>query len=114
MSEPAEFSKQDKSLLTHLVAESEWNDAGAEYAPASFADEGFIHMSYPWQIAGVQARYYAGRSDMVGLEIDRDELIAAVGHEAFKEERSPSTGDLFPHLYVRLPTYLVKRVVKLS
>jgi uncharacterized protein (DUF952 family) len=62
--------------------------------PAAFASEGFVHCSYAHQIRDTGKRYYSGRTDVVVLEIDDQQLSADVVAES-----SPETGELFPHVY---------------
>ena len=80
--------------LLHIAVRSEWEAAGADYAPAAFADEGFVHCSFAEQVVDTAARYYAGRDDVLLLEIDEARLTARL-----VVEPSPSTGDQFPHIY---------------
>jgi uncharacterized protein (DUF952 family) len=53
-----------------------------------------VHCSDAAQVVATAGRYYAGRTDLVLLEIDPQRLSAAV-----IEEPSASTGELFPHIY---------------
>jgi uncharacterized protein (DUF952 family) len=80
--------------LLHIAVRDEWEAAGADYAPAAFAHEGFVHCSFAEQVVATAARYYAGRTDVVLLEIDELRLTARL-----VVEPSPSTGDLYPHVY---------------
>jgi uncharacterized protein (DUF952 family) len=80
--------------LLHIAVKSEWEVAGGEYAPPAFAREGFVHCSFAEQVVATASRYYAGRDDVVLLEIDEATLIAPL-----VVEPSPSTGELFPHIY---------------
>ena len=54
--------------------------------------EGFIHCSTAAQLATTGRRHFAGRSDLVVLEIDPDRLRWELRWEE-------SGGDHFPHLY---------------
>jgi uncharacterized protein (DUF952 family) len=76
------------------------------YAPQAFADEGFIHCSYPHQIRAVANRRFAGRSDLVLLEIDPQRLSCRVVAENLE-----GGTEQFPHIYGRLPISAVMRVV---
>jgi uncharacterized protein (DUF952 family) len=99
------------ATLFHLAVGDEWSaNATEQYVPAAFADESFIHLSYRDQLTGVYERYYAGRTDLVVLEIDRSRLLAGVGTDVLREESSPTTGEAFPHLYAPLPRHAVQRV----
>lgn len=107
MSAPA---TEDRTTLFHLAAHDDWHAdaAGATYVPAAFASEGFVHCSYRHQLAGVYARYYEGRTDLVVLELDRAAVEAIVGAAAVLDEPSPATGELFPHVYAPLPRAAVR------
>jgi uncharacterized protein (DUF952 family) len=80
--------------LLHIAVKDEWEAAGADYAPAAFAAEGFVHCSFAHQVVATASRYYAGRDDVVLLEIDETKLTAPL-----RVEPSPSTGEDFPHIY---------------
>jgi uncharacterized protein (DUF952 family) len=85
--------------LLHIAVRAEWQASGpdsasAEYAPPAFAHEGFVHCSFREQVVDTASRYYAGRDDVVLLEIDENRLTSRL-----VVEPSPSTGDLFPHIY---------------
>jgi len=75
------------------------------YAPQAFDAEGFIHCSYERQVCEVACRRFAGRSDLVLLEIDPGGLTCPV-----VDENLESGAELFPHVYGRLPMSAVKAV----
>jgi uncharacterized protein (DUF952 family) len=75
------------------------------YAPAAFDAEGFIHCSYPWQVLDVANRRFAGRDDLVLMEIDRAKLACEV-----IDENLEGGTDLFPHVYGHLPISAVVQV----
>jgi uncharacterized protein (DUF952 family) len=83
--------------LLHIATKAEWNAAGADYAPAAFAVEGFVHCSFAHQVVATASRYYLGRDDVLLLEIDENRLMAPL-----VVEPSPSTGEDFPHIYGRI------------
>ncbi|HEV8296793.1 MAG TPA: DUF952 domain-containing protein [Acidimicrobiales bacterium] len=78
--------------------QAEWDAAGPRYAPTGFATEGFIHCSYASQVAATAARHYAGRTDVVLLEIDPGVLDSPVVAQI-----SPATGESFPHIHGQIP-----------
>jgi glutathione S-transferase len=101
--------------IHHLALADEWAaalSAGDPYRRStigrSLDDEGFIHCSFAHQVAATAERYYAGRSDVVVLEIDigRVERILRV-------EDLAGTGEAFPHLYGPLPLEAVVAVTEL-
>jgi uncharacterized protein (DUF952 family)/catechol 2,3-dioxygenase-like lactoylglutathione lyase family enzyme len=75
------------------------------YVPEPYARDGFIHCSYREQVIPVASRFYAGRDDLVLLEIDRERLSATV-----VDENLDGGAELFPHLYGHLPMSAVVAV----
>ena len=88
-----------------ILDHAEWEAAkakGAFVGSAIDLQDGYIHFSSGAQAPETARRYFAGRADLVVLEVEADELGAAL-----KWERSRG-GDLFPHLYssLALPSVL--------
>ena len=86
-----------------LVDRAEWTTALAAGAYAGSAvdlADGYIHMSTAAQLAETARRHYAGRRELVLVEVDLAPLGAALKWE-------PSRGgDLFPHVYGAIDTGL--------
>lgn len=83
-----------------LVDRTEWNAAlvaGAYAGSAVDLADGYIHMSTAAQLAETARRHYAGRDDLVLVEVALVPLGAALKWEASRG------GDLFPHLFAPLP-----------
>lgn len=82
--------------VLHVTTRAAWEDARRQgtYAPASLADEGFIHLSSPTQLTGTLRRYFAGQRDLVALVLD----AARIEPGALRWEVSTG-GEAFPHLY---------------
>lgn len=84
--------------LWHLAERAVWDAARTSGAyegstrGVSLADEGFVHTSYPHQLAGVAAAFYADAGDLVLLRIDP----ARIPHEIRVEGG-------FPHIYGPVP-----------
>ncbi|RPA20036.1 DUF952 domain-containing protein [Gordonia sp. OPL2] len=91
------------AVLLHLCTETEWVDARAagHREPASFADDGFIHLSAPHQVHLPANRLFAGRTDLVLLVIDPRRLSVPVVWESGVP--ADPDGMRFPHLYGMLP-----------
>jgi uncharacterized protein (DUF952 family) len=93
-----------KQLIYKLCSQTEWAAAVAAGSYAGSADDardGFIHFSTAAQLGATAAKYFAGRTDLVLLEVDAGLLGGALRFE-------PSRGgDLFPHLYGALPLHAV-------
>ena len=97
----------DASLVYKVCGAREWSDAVAAgvYRGAD-ADrrDGFIHFSTGAQLEETLRRHFAGRSDLVLVEVDAGALGAALRWE-------PSRGgELFPHLYGDLPVAAARSV----
>lgn len=86
------------TAIFHIVPTQLWEQAGEPYAPTSLATEGFIHCSTAAQVSRTAAALFAGRFDLLLVEIDPGRLDAPVRWEDCYE-----TGERFPHLYGPLP-----------
>jgi len=71
------------------------------------ARDGFIHFSRAHQVAATARKHFAGKTDLLLLEVRAETLGAALGDETSRG------GELFPHLYGPLPVALVRRVLPL-
>jgi uncharacterized protein (DUF952 family) len=87
-------------VIFHVTTRGEVDRAqrAGTYEPEAFAREGFIHCCYDHQVGGVVARYFAGKTDLVLLEIDPSQLACRV-----VDENLLGGTELFPHIYGRLP-----------
>lgn len=99
-----------KPALFHIIDKATWSDARqrAQYAPASFEVEGFIHLSRREQILRPANLLYHGRTDLCLLVIDP----ARLDGEVVMERGSHGEAELFPHLYGRLNIDAVDRVIE--
>lgn len=102
--------------LFHLAIAAEWADAvqrGGPYERStvgrSLAEEGFVHCSTASQVPSTAQRHYAGRDDVLVLEIDPSRLEVEVRHEDLA-----ATGEEFPHVYGPVPLSAVVDVVPLG
>jgi len=79
-----------------ILPRAEWTAAraGGRFAGSAVDhQDGYIHFSTAAQAGETARRYFAGQGDLVVLEVEADDLGAALKWE-------PSRGgDLFPHLY---------------
>lgn len=94
-----------------IIDAAEWRDARAAGAYAGSAvdlADGYIHLSSQAQLAETAAKHYAGRSDLMLLDVD----LASLG-EAIVWEPSRG-GALFPHIYGPLTVAAVTRERSLS
>lgn len=80
-------------LTYHLIPREEYDPGAATYAPAAFAQEGFIHTTRtPGIIHEVANRYYrADRRPYLLLTIDLARATAPWRYDA--------AGEDYPHLY---------------
>lgn len=98
-------------IIYHVTTAPEWEQAQRQgfYEAPSLKEEGFIHCSEDRQIAGVLERYFAGKKDLVKLEINTDKLTSR-----YVQEWSPSVQDTFPHIYGPVNIESVENVVPLT
>ncbi|HVV13524.1 DUF952 domain-containing protein [Amycolatopsis sp.] len=82
-------------MILHICAEGDWT--GGEYRPPSLDTAGFVHCSDPGTTHLPANALYAGRTDLVLLEIDP----ARLGVPLRWEEGDPPhpAGIWFPHVY---------------
>lgn len=92
-----------------ILSRAEWSAAlagGSFLGSAVDLADGFIHFSTGAQAAETARRYFKDLTDLVVLEVEGDDLGAALRWE-------PSRGgDLFPHLYAVLTPSQVRAVTQ--
>jgi uncharacterized protein (DUF952 family) len=97
------------SRIYKILSRAEWQAAqaaGRFEGSAVDLQDGFIHFSTAAQAAETARRHFAGQAGLVVLEVEADDLGAALRWE-------PSRGgDLFPHLYGPLGTARVRNVTE--
>ena len=78
-------------------------------ATADFDFDGFVHCSYLEQVADVANSFYAGREDLLLLEINSEKVDARIVDENLDggEER-------FPHVYGAIPVTAILATHQLS
>ena len=95
------------SVAYKLADRAEWEAAIGAYAGSAVdRADGYIHLSISDQLTETARRHYAGRSDLVLVEVDLGDL--EVTWEASRG------GALFPHLYAPLPLSAARTVRRLS
>lgn len=102
--------------LLHAALPDDWAEAAATGAyrwstrGRTFADEGFVHLSYAHQLDGVITRFYDDVPDLVILIVDR----ARLDDQVVDEPPAPGVAEHFPHLYGPIPLGAVVRTVQWS
>ncbi len=82
-------------MIYHIVLPdywAEWKDQ-ENYYPATFEQEGFIHLSTLQQVPGVIERYYQGVKTLILLGIEPEKLNTTVVFEPV------ASGEKYPHIY---------------
>lgn len=92
----------EPTIVFHIAESTAWNACDAAYIPSEFARDGFVHCSRWEQLFGVARARFAGRADLIVLEIDVSRVDAPVRYEDLSGE-----GEVFPHIYGPLPTEAV-------
>ena len=97
------------TLIYHLAFRADWEAglAAGEYRAPSLAEEGFIHASGDEeQMLRVAARLFAGRTDLLALDVDTERLP-----EDSPVIREPArSGEIYPHVYGPINPDAVARV----
>ncbi|THD63242.1 DUF952 domain-containing protein [Phenylobacterium sp.] len=97
------------SRIYKILPRADWiaaHEAGRyDGSPLDLSD-GFVHFSTAAQAQETARRHFAGQAELVVLEVEADDLGAALRWE-------PSRGgDPFPHLYGPLAAELVRYVTE--
>lgn len=94
--EPYHLTTND---LFYVISQSDWETQQNQTSilSESLDSEGFIHLCTQSQLAGVLERYFAGRNDLVVLQLNAQAI-----RQDLKMEKGP-TGDYFPHLFAGIP-----------
>jgi uncharacterized protein (DUF952 family) len=106
-------------MIYHVVPLTDWDAAPATpYAPASLADEGFVHCSpdVPTTLAVVDAFYRDAPRPLLALLIDESRLTARCVFEAAAPLPPPgvSADTLFPHVFGPLNRDAVTAVLRVE
>ncbi|MGK5697697.1 DUF952 domain-containing protein [Streptomyces sp. URMC 128] len=104
-------------MIYHSVPLTDWHAApDGPYAPASLAEEGFVHCSpdEPTTLAVVNAFYRDAPRPLLVLALDETRLTARVEWEAADPAPPPGVdeGALFPHVYGPLDRDAVDHVLE--
>ncbi|MBC6989348.1 DUF952 domain-containing protein [Hymenobacter sp. BT491] len=101
-------------MLYRIAEVADWRaaDATGTFASADLAAEGFIHSSERHQVLETAQRYYAGRADLLLLEIDEARLAAA--GVRIEREWVEARGEAFAHVFGPIPLAAVTRVWPLA
>jgi len=89
-------SERRTTMIYHIISIHEWEMAQQKgvYAPSSLSNEGFIHCSTEKQVTGVANSLYKGRTDLIVLEIEEDQVDAKIVFEDLYH-----LNQQFPHIY---------------
>ena len=101
-------TSNDRTIL-HMAPRDGWEAAvaaGSDYRDPSLDAEGFIHCSTVEQVLIPANERFAGRSDLVLLVIDPNQVPAPTVFEDCYE-----SGHSFPHIYGPIPIASVINVV---
>lgn len=102
--------REDGRVILHICGKSEWAAVpdGGVYTAASLDSDGYIHCSDPGTAHIPANAVFAGRTDLVLLEIDP----ALVGAPVVWEDGDPPHPDgiQFPHVYGPIPRNAVVAV----
>lgn len=99
------------NIIYHVTTQEEWTIAQEKgyYEAPSLALEGFIHCSTANQVAGVLERYFSGKTNLIKLVINTNQL-----KHPLKFELAPSVNEEFPHIFGVLNLDAVTEVQNIS
>ncbi len=90
----------DSPRIHHLVSPEDWNRCfdGNAYRPDSLANEGYVHLSAPDQLAASRSRHFPGTDALLVVDVDPSSLPDLVwedkhGHGIFPHHRGPIPAD---------------------
>ncbi|MDH6622526.1 uncharacterized protein (DUF952 family) [Streptomyces sp. LBL] len=104
-------------MIYHVVPLDEWNARTDQpYAPASLAEEGFVHCS-PDEVTTliiVNTFYRTAPRPLLVLRLDEDRLTARCEREAAAPAPPPGVAKsiLFPHVYGPINRDAVARILE--
>ncbi|WP_328989018.1 DUF952 domain-containing protein [Kribbella sp. NBC_01245] len=103
-------------MIYHVVPLGEWNvNPELPYAPASLAEEGFVHCSADeaTTLAIVNAFYRSTSRPLLALVLDESRLVARCEWEAAAPAPPPGVaeGTLFPHVFGPINRDAVERIL---
>ena len=101
------------TVIYHLAFRADWEagQAAGEYRAPSLAEEGFIHASSDeGQLLRVASRLFAGRSDLIVLDVDTERLSG----DAPVIREPARSGEVYPHIYGPISPDAVARVRTLT
>ncbi|MFF1507148.1 DUF952 domain-containing protein [Streptomyces sp. NPDC058326] len=106
-------------MIYHVVTSGEWNARpDAPYAPASLAEDGFVHCSPDVRttLAVVNAFYRSAPRPLLALLLDEDRLTSRLEFEAAAPAPPPGADAdvLFPHLFGPVDRDAVARVLEVE
>ena len=97
--------------IFHIVDRSVWARAqeAGEYVPAAFDADGFVHFSFPHQVARTANARYRDEPDLIVVEVESEEVPARL-----VVEDSYGSGEEFPHIYGPVPTSALVTIHELT
>lgn len=109
------------SFIYHITSRKLYQEASQTgiYTPATFEQDGFMHLSQKNQLLSVANNFYLGQTGLVCLVIDPEKVRAELKYEppvhpGGKVVEAIDPEDLFPHLYGALNTDAVVSVFDMT
>ncbi len=97
-------------VLYKIMSRQEWETAQASCTyEGSDVDrrDGFIHLSAAHQVRATAQKHFSGKSDLLLVSVAQEVLGPSLKWDVSRG------GDLFPHIYGKLPLSAVSQVVPL-
>ncbi|MEU6877422.1 DUF952 domain-containing protein [Streptomyces sp. NPDC046712] len=106
-------------MIYHVVTAGEWSaHPDAPYAPASLAEDGFVHCSpdEATTLAVVNAFYRTAQRPLLALVLAEERLTARLEFEAAAPTPPPGVDEdvLFPHVFGPVNRDAVERILEVE
>ncbi len=97
------------AIIFHIARRDAWANGAAvgSYSPEMFPIDRFVHCSTRDQVVKVADARFRGQMGLVLLCIDTDKVTAAIRYENLEGGQ-----ELFPHIYGKINTDAVVKVVE--
>ncbi|MFE0559810.1 DUF952 domain-containing protein [Paenibacillus sp. NPDC058910] len=98
-------------MIYHMISKEDWKAVQENrlYEPPSLQTDRFIHCSTEEQVSGVANMFYTGRTDLLVLGIQEDQVDAEIVYEDLYK-----MNQLYPHIYGGLNLNAVQKVYHLE
>lgn len=105
------MTTMNSDYIYHITTRKAWEEAQkkGQYEADTLETEGFMHCSTEDQVPGVLKRYYAGKTGLVKLKIEKEKVDRPLVFEL-----AGSIDEVFPHIHGALNLNAVVEVTDVA